>query len=326
MTQPTLDPAEFAARLDRAFGTEPGHADLGTDLARGRRRLRRHRLVTGTGALAVTAVAAAAVAAVPGVLPHPAARAQYAAGALTDAQVVQDCLESNDHVLAGGPGTAGMPRAEVLATMGDARLMTRADTGPVTVATVRSEDGRSWMDCTLSRREPALKAITVLYPTAVHFPRTTIGGTAAYEPHDEADPRLAGTATPDIPTVQVTCDIAEQEETPAYRRAEAACPTYRITWNDRRPAEVGHVFVTTPDGKELTADVRDGYLSLAWTGPMTPAVARAFARGETPRVRHIAFYDDPGELLVDDRQVGAIPAPDRVTVQNWPSLAWWARR
>jgi hypothetical protein len=83
--------------------------------------------------------------------------------------------------------------------------------------------------------------------------------------------------------------------------------------------------VTTPDGKELDADVREGYLSLAWTGPMTPEVARAFARGEAPRVRHIAFYDEAGELLVDDRQVSEIPAPDRVSIQNFPSLAWWTR-
>jgi hypothetical protein len=323
MSKPALDPTDFANDLERSFGAEPPHGSVTADLTRGRRRLRRHRLVTATGALAVVAVAAATVAAMPRVLPHQASRAQYAAGAATDAQVVADCLQTNDRVSAYRDNVVS--RAELLQRMGDAQLMSRADTGEITLATLRAEDRSAWLECTLSRRDPALKAITLLYPTDVTFPRTLVGGVHAYEPHDESDTRFSGTATPDIPTVQVTCDIVAPEETPAYHQAEAACPTYRITWNDRRPAEVGHVLVTTPDGKELDADVREGYVSLAWTGQMTPEVAQAFARGETPRVRHIAFFDQAGDLLVDDRRVGEIPAPGQISITNFPSLAWWLR-
>ena len=318
-----MGPQEFRERLQRGFGFEPPHGATTDDLARGKRRLRRHRLVTATGALAVAAVVAATVGFMPGVLPHQASRAQYAAGAATDAQVVQDCLQTNDRVSAYRDHVVS--RAELLQRMGDARLMSRADTGEITVATLRAEDQSVWLECTLSRREAALKAITLLYPTDVSFPRTVVGGVRAYEPHEESDTRFSGTATPDIPNVQPGCLVDAPEETAEWGRAAAACSTYRITWNDRRPAEVDHVLVTTPDGKELDADVREGYVSLAWTGPMTPEVARAFARGETPRVRHIAFYDEPGDLLVDDRQVGEIPAPDRVTIQNFPSLAWWLK-
>ncbi|MGN6574363.1 MAG: hypothetical protein ACTHKG_01625 [Nocardioides sp.] len=323
MSKPTLDPTDFASDLERSFGFEPPHGSVTADLARGRRRLRRHRLVTATSALAVAAVAAATVSLIYGVLPHRVSNARYAAGAATDALVVQDCLQTNDRVSAYRDHVVS--REELLQRMGDARLMSRADTGEMTLATLRAEDRSVWLECTLSRREPALKAITLLYPTDVSFPRTVVGGVPAYEPHDESDTRFSGTATPNIPTVQPGCVVEAPEETAEWGLDAAACPTYRITWNDRRPAEVGHVALTTPDGKELDADVREGYLSLAWTGPMTPEVARAFARGEAPRVQHIAFYDESGGLLVDDRRVGAVPTPDRVALENFPSLAWWTR-
>ena len=53
MTQ--LDPRDFAARLDRSFGTEPPHADLAADLRLGRRRLLRRRSGTSMAALAAVA-------------------------------------------------------------------------------------------------------------------------------------------------------------------------------------------------------------------------------------------------------------------------------
>lgn len=333
MTEKTLDPTEFAERLDRGFDREPAHAGIDADLRVARRRLRKHRAATSLGGLAVAAVTAGALLVVPGLLPHPGSEAQVASGAVSDADVVHDCVTWNDHVSAGAPDTQGdmtagdiLTRDQVVARMGAAELMTRADSGGETVATVRSEDGRYWIECTLWRRvgEP-LKAITVLYPTAVSFPRTTVGGVRAYEPQTENDPRLSGTATPDIPGLRVTCDIQDREESHAYDLAESRCPTFRLTWNDRRPAEVAKVALTSPDGRELDADVRDGYLSLSYEGRVTPEIAETLARGDLVQVRHITFYDKDGNVLVDDRNVGAMPSPDRVSLENWPSLAWWLK-
>ncbi len=325
MSRDTLEPQDFAERLERSFGAEPGHAGVEQDLARGRRALRRQRALAGSGALAVAATVAAAVVAVPALLPGSGASTPVASGARSDAAVVRDCL-ANDHVLAGGPEQPEMLRDEVLATMGRPRLMTRADTGVTTVATVRSEDGAAWLDCTLSDRDPdAVKAFVTLYPTAVRFPRADLGGVRGYQPHSESDPRLEGTATGPAPGFAVTCDIEEQEETAAYARAEARCPTYTLTWNDRRPAEVAAALVVAPDGTELHPDVRDGYVSLAWTGRMTPQIAEQVARGEQPDVRRVVFYDAAGRVLVDDRDPGHWPTRKHPGTENFPSLAWWLR-
>lgn len=328
MNQPTLDPSELVDRLDHAFGAEPAHAAIEDDLRVARRRLRRHRVATSLGGLAVAGVAGAALLVVPGVLPHPAAGMQAASAPLSDADVVNDCIGYNDGADAGSAGDAPnlLPRAQVRQRMGDAELMTRADSGEVTEATVRSQDRSWWIECTLSRREPdALKAFTRLYPTAVDFPRTTVDGVRAWEPQSESDPRLEGTATPAVPQVAVTCDVADQEETSAWDQAASRCPTYTLVWNGRRPAEVGKVAVTAPDGKELDAVVRDGYVSLAYTGRMTPEMARAVARGEMPGARRVAFYTAGGKLLVDDRDPGHFPVDGHLAMANFPSLAWWLK-
>jgi hypothetical protein len=331
MNEKTFDPAELASRLERSFGAEPPHAPIDADLRVARRRLRKQRAVTSLGGVAVAAVTTGALLVVPGLLPHPGSEAQVAAGAVSDADVIHDCVTWNDHVSAGAPDTQGrmtkddiLTRDQVVTRMGAAELMTRADSGTQTVATVRSGDGRYWIDCTLERRESEPpKAITALYPTAVSFPRTTVGGVRAYAPQSESDPRLSGTATPDIPGLQVTCDIDEPEESRAAALAASRCPTFRLTWNDRRPAEVAKVALTSPDGKEIDADVRDGYLSLSYEGRVTPEIADELARGDVVHVRHITFYDKDGNVLVDDRNVGAIPSADRVSLENFPSLAWW---
>ena len=168
-----------------------------------------------------------------------------------------------------------------------------------------------------------MKNARSVYPMAVTFPERRVDGVDAYAPHDEADPRLAATQTLPVPQFQVTCTVEQQEETAAWYREAAACPTYTLTWNDRRPAVVGHVGLTAPDGKELDADVRDGFVSLAYTGTMTPEVAAQVARGEIPQAKRITFYTEAGDLLVDDRDPGHIPQDGSLSIANFPSLAWW---
>lgn len=320
-----MDPRDFAERLERSFGVEPPHTDVAADLARGRRARRRRRAVTGIAGLGVAATVAAAAVVVPAALePAPPVSAPWAAGEASDAQVVHDCLEVNDRVSVGGRDEV-VSRTELLQRMGAARLMTRADVGPITLATLRSGDRSVWLECHLSRREPALKAITLLYPTDVGFPRTTVGGVRAYEPHDEADPRLSGTATSSVPRVAVDCDVQQPEETVEWAREAASCPTYTLTWNDRRPSEVARATVVAPDGQLLEADVQDGYLSLAWSAPVTQEMSDQIAAGTTPEVRRVVFYDSEGKVLVDDPDPGHVPTSTDPGIGNFPSLAWWLR-
>lgn len=320
-----MDPADFAERLERSFSGEPPHAEVGSDLARGRRRLRRRRATTGLAGLGVAATVAVGAVAVPALQPAPPAAAPWASsGPVTDTELVRQCLEVNDRVTVGGRDHV-VSRAELLQRMGAARLMTRADAGPTSVATVRAENGRAWLDCSVSRKEPALKVITLLYPSDVGFARTTVDGVRAYEPHDESDVRFSGTATSPVPRFAVDCDVEQPEETPEWFQEAAACPTYRLVWNDRRPPEVAHVQVTAPDGRELDADVQDGYVSLAHSAPMTPELRRQLAAGEVPRPRRIAFLDRDGDVLVEDRSPGHVPQDGTLSMANFPSLAWWRR-
>lgn len=324
MTDKTLDPTEFAERLARSFDAEPGHASFEDDLAVARRRLRRHRVTTSLGGAAVAAVAATALLVVPGVLPRPAADLQVASAPRTDADVVRDCVSYNDHAAAGGSLPDSIDRADVERMMGRAELMTRAGDEQNTVATVRSEDGKVWLECSLwSWPGEPLKVFSLAYPTDVPTTRKTVDGVLAYAPHAENDPRTWGTGSGDW-QMQPACRITEPEETQAANDAAAACPRYRLSWNGRRVPEVAKVLVRTPEGKEVEADVRDGYLSLDVTLDMSPVVAAAFEKGRQPDLQRIVFMDRDGNVLADQPDVFD-PRSKQLSIYNWPSLAWWTK-
>jgi hypothetical protein len=322
-----MDPGEFADRMRASFGLEPPHPAVDADLAFGRRRLRRHRATVALGGLAVAAMVSGGALAAPGVLPGagPQDGGYAAAGEEPSAQeVVADCLGSGNYITA--ERGEGITPARLRERLGAARLVTTATTEERTVATLVSEDGAHWGDCQLaSAPESGVKDYLAVYPTDVSFPARKVRGVDAYEPHDEADPRLEGTATPGVPNVQVTCVVGEPEETPEYNREGAACPTFTMTWNDRRPAEVAAVKVVSPDGKASWADVHEGYLSFAYTGEMTPEIAARVARGDYPGAKRVVFYDADGEVLVDDRDPGHLPGRGELSILSFPSLAWWLR-
>ena len=65
MNEKTYGPSQLASHLEQSFGAEPPHASFASDLAHGRRRLRRARALTSLGGLAVAAVVAGTAVAVP---------------------------------------------------------------------------------------------------------------------------------------------------------------------------------------------------------------------------------------------------------------------
>ncbi len=325
--QKLMDPAHFGDRMADSFGVEPPHADLDADLVRGRRRLRRHRAAVALGGLTVAAVVSGAALAVPGAL-SGALQAQeqgaVAAGGRVSAQeIVATCMRK-ENVMHLDQAGRGVSEGATLRLMGKPRLMSSAVTDNRVEATLLSEDGTRWGECQFGRRpDNGVKHTMSVYPTDVSFTRHVVSGVPAYEAPYVNDPRLEGTATVSVPDFETPCvsPLTDEERW----AVDAKCPQFTMHWNDRRPADVAAVRVTTPDGVQSWADVRRGYLSFTYTGRMTPKIAAQVAAGEAPGAQRVVFYDKEGNVLVDDRHPGHLPQDGSISIGNFPSLAWWTK-
>lgn len=319
-----MDPQDFAERLERGFGLEPPHAPAEEDLGRGRRRLRRRRTGVSLAALATVGVIGAGASLVPGLLGPGLAPdlAPAAGGEITPAEIVATCMSKENVLHVRGDDYLDEDASQAL--MGaEPRLMTSAVIDNRTEATLLSTDGRYWGACQF-RNAPdnGVKNAMGVYAVDVSFPRATIAGVRAYEPASESDPRLVAKVDPPLPQLETPCVLVSDTES-ELAAEQAQCPKFTMHWNDRRPADVAAVRVTTPDGVETWADVRRGYVSFAYTGRMTPQIAEQVARGDAPGAQRVVFYDKDGNVLVDDREPGHIPQDGSVSIANFPSLAWW---
>jgi len=322
--QKMLDPADFADRLNDSFGTEPLHAPFADDVRRGRKRLRRRRATASLATLAAVGVVGTGVATMqtPSSV-RPAEVAPAAQPELTEAEILAQCSTGENALFLGGTGQKDEGAAVRL--LGERpTLMTSAVIDDRTHATLLSEDGEYWGECQFRNApEAGVKNALAVYATAVDFPRRTVAGVQAYRPADEADPRFTGGPDARLPHFEVPCvSLLTDEERWAV---DAKCPEFTMTWNDRRPAEVVAVKVVTPDGKASWADVREGYLSFAYTGRMTPKIAAQVTTGEEPGAQRVVFYDKEGNVLVDDRHPGHLPQDGSISLANFPSLAWWLK-
>jgi hypothetical protein len=320
--QKTLDPAEFADRLNDSFGSEPLHAPFADDVRRGRKRLRRRRVTASLATLAAVGVVGTGVATMQTPTSvRPGEVAPAGQPELTRAEIIAQCSTGENALFLDGTGQNDETHAVRL--LGERpMLMTSAVIENRTHATLLSEDGEYWGECQF-RNTPdnGVKNALAVYPTAVDFPRKTVDGVQAYQPANEADPRFTGGPDAPLPRLEVPCvsPLTDEERW----AVDAKCPEFTMTWNDRRPAEVAAVRVVTPDGKASWADVREGYLSFAYTGDMTPEIAAQVARGEAPGAKRVVFYDAAGEVLVDDRDPGEVPGRGELSILSFPSLAWW---
>jgi hypothetical protein len=324
--QNLMDPSEFADRLNASFGLEPPHAATDADLALGRRRLRRHRATVALGGLAVAAMVSGAALAAPGVLPGAGSQegGYAAAGEEISAQeIVATCMRKENVMHVDEKGHSISEEA-ALELMGEPELMTSAVTDNRAHATLLSEDKKYWGECQFARHpDNGVKNAMSVFSTGVGFDRRTVDGVKAYEPANDADPRLVDNGDPKVPDFETPCvSPLTDEERWAF---DAKCPEFTMTWNDRRPADVAAVKVVTPDGEASWADVREGYLSFAYTGDMTPEIAAQVARGEAPGAKRVVLYDSSGDVLVDDRDPGDVPASGDLSILNYPSLAWWTK-
>lgn len=326
MTQRQMDPADFRERMHDTFGPEPGHAPVDADLRRGRSRLRRRRATSSLATLVAVGVVGTGVAmgtAGPGSAPGLTEVAPAAQPEPTAAEILAECTTGENAYFVDGTGQR-VEQAAVQLLGTSPTLMTSAVIDNRTHATLRSEDGRYWASCQF-RNAPdnGVKNDLAVFPTAVDFPRTTLEGVPAYEPGRPTDRRFQGGVDSPLPSLEVPC--ANALDGAERWAADAACSEFTMTWNDRRPADVAAVKVVTPDGEASWAEVREGYLSFAYTGEMTPEIAEQVARGEAPGAQRVVFYDADGEVLVDDRDPGVAPDAGALSLENFPSLAWWLK-
>ncbi|MCW2757448.1 MAG: hypothetical protein JWO46_1194 [Nocardioidaceae bacterium] len=274
----SLDPEDFARLMDRSFAGEPAHPPVSRDLRAGRSRLRRGRLAAAGGLVAVLAVLTTSYLTLGGESSEPLVAAR-----ISDADVVARCLASR-HV----SSDPSLSPTAMRAAMGDARLTTRAQTASDLVATLVSADGAQWGLCRLPLTDEARgNQLISIYPTAV----------ALDAQPDLSDPTISGTDHGD-PAWGTTCfPTGVREDSTAFFRAMARCPTYQVVFSDRLGADVVAVKVHDPDGSTGWADVQDGYVSYAHRGRMTPAMARTVRSGQQSGTVKLELYDATGQLL-----------------------------
>lgn len=318
-----MDAQDFAERLERSFDAEPPHRAPEDDLALGRQRLRRRRTATSLAALVTAGVLGAGASFMPGLLPDPAQELAPAGGTQPTAEEMLTTCMRKENVLHVKSGQY-LSEAASLALMGDEpKLMSSAVIANRTEATLRSEDRKYWGDCQF-RNAPdnGVKNAMSIYSTDVEFPRAEVAGVHAYERADETNQGLVARVDPALPRFETPCvSPLTGEDRWSF---DATCPTFTMSWNDRRPPDVGAVGITTPDGVSTLVHTNRGYLSFAYTGDMTPAIADQVAAGEHPGAARIVFYDKDGNVLVDDHDPGH--AQDgSLDIADFPSLAWWTK-
>lgn len=300
----TLDIHELARQLDDEVGSGPPVPPIGADLRRGRARLRRRRAGEILGGLAVASAIATLVATV-GIPGRSGTAGVAAAPQRTDAEIVAACSRAASGALA------------------DGSVQTRSSSREGTVATVLSADGSHWGDCQLPVGSDHGNEVMTVYPTSIEAKSAgTVHGVRKYvpwnlntEPGDTASFLGPSDGFP-------TCRVTEPEETSAYAEAKSRCPYFELVWNDRRPPEVTRVELVAPDGKHLSADVSGGYISLDYTGRMTPALRAKVAEGGYLEARSVTFFGPDGQRLVaDDHPMGGA-RPGRLSIADWPSLAY----
>lgn len=321
MSDDSLEPSDFRARMEGAFGAEPGHADLDSDLRCGRRRLRRHRAGTSLALLSTVAVLAAGASQLPTSGPQTQREPGPAAGGdlTSDEAIVATCMRK-ENVTHWSDGRPVSESAALRLLGGTPRLMTAASSSSRVQATLLSEDGAFWGSCQFrTAPDDGVKNAMSVYSTGIGFPRT---GVEAYEPPRPGDPDLVPQVEPATPQLETPCAVGAGSTSEAAS-LDAACDRFTVHWGDRRPAEVAAVRVTTPDGVSSWADVRRGYLSFAYAGEMTPELAARLARGERPGAQRVVFYDRDGAVLVDDRDPGRPAEEGEPDLGDYPSLAWW---
>jgi hypothetical protein len=285
----SMSPQEFQDLMISATTPEPPQGDVGSDVAVGRRLLRRRRARVALGtAAAVVGIAGTAWAVAPGSdsaadrggMPVAPPKSAPAAPA-TDGSLLERCHDGNQsHEASAAIFGAGQPSVKAVSR-----------TEHQVIAAIESGDGSHWAEC------------------FVHLDSQEFAsGMTVYDG--------SGTSTSTSYSSGPGCGLVDGG-------VDHTCSTWVVSWVDRLPAEVAAVRFETGDGRSTEVPSRDGYVVLNYQAPLpdgTRLDAGGSVRGLVPITR-VTYLDGDGSPIAAEAMDGSGTGPDHVNVGDLPRLS-----
>ncbi len=231
-----MSPETFHELLERETATPPPAPLPHAAVTAGHRRLRRRRLAAGGG----TAALALSVGGLWAALPHrtaDAGRNLGVAGSVSDAQILDRCLDGH-----GGPAEAA------LLASGTPRLEASVRTDVKIMAAISSADGSMWASCWIWQLPQASGELTAGM-NVFDATRSSSGGPAGGW------------------SVGTGCGVPETQQ--------RGCDTWSLSVVDRLPAAVAAVRYDLGDGTTETVPTYNGYVVLNVQHPSRPVAGSA---------------------------------------------------
>lgn len=283
----SMTPHDFHALLDEAVAHAPLTRGIETDVAAGRRLLRRRRTLTAAGTALAAVVVAGSLQAFTGGGPSvrdardlPVAGSPTTLPATAAAELLRQCRDGNQSSRA----TAAIFDA------GDAVVRAQVRTEHQVILAIEAGDGAHWAECFVHLDRAEFKAGMTVYDAS-------------------------GTATDNGYTFGPGCGLVDGQGDPG-------CATWTISTVDRLPAEVAAVRYDLGDGASTTVVSQDGYVVLNHLATL-PAGASVDEMGQThgfdPLTR-ITYLDGSGRPIAAQAEDGSGSGPDHERVDGLPLL------
>lgn len=281
----TMTPHDFRNLLDDALTPEPPARPVSSDVAAGRRLLRRRRAVVTLGSAALVAVAGTTWAVAPGsgtsatdrgarIATQPSGGASPAPGT----PLLERCRGGNQSERA----------TRAVFGSGGPVVKAVAATDHQEVAALESADGRYWAEC-------------VVHHDAQEFASAMTVWEAAGRDRDGSYSSGPG------------CGLVDGKVDPT-------CRSFSVTWVDRRPAEVATVEFVTADGRTTPVHSVDGYIVFNYLGDVPPGTSSDPMSWTFPPIRTITFLDASGTPIAAEAQDGSGSGPDHDRIGDLPSI------
>jgi hypothetical protein len=278
----TMTPHDFRALLDDALSPEPPARPVSSDVAAGRRLLRRRRAVVTLGSAALVAVAGTAWAMAPGsgtsATDHGTGIATQPSSPTTDASLLDRCRDGNQSERA----TAAIFGAD------DPVVKAVSRTEHQVLLAIESGDGSHWAEC------------------FVHLDNQEFASGMTVWDASGRDRDSSYSFGPG-------CGLADGGVDPD-------CRTFSVSWVDRRPAAVAAVEFVTGDDRTTTVRSRDGYIVFNHLGAVPPGAPRDPMSWTFPPIRTITFLDASGRPIAAEAQDGSGSGPDHERIGDLPSI------
>lgn len=273
-----MSPDEFRQRFADALADEPLGPPAESDIAvaQGRHRLRRDRLVVGTGACLAVATVLVASALVlgldddrdkdsaPAVSPEPSLSRPRP---VADKELLEQCRN----------GEFVAPHAADLLFQSGTPVIKGADFNSFDgSAALESADGRYWAQCFIAPGDPRSTGMMVL----------TSSGTRD------------GTSTNIFVVTGAGCGPSKGD------RGVPGCSKFNVQWTERLPAEVASVEFVMTNGETVSVVGNDGYFVLEYVGELPSNKKPRLDELQDPFLegyRSITYLDAEGTPIAQER-------------------------